>query len=83
MSQGLIWSVLVLVDSFLQVVEFEVTEKLSKSVQKKSKQCKKSVMQSVSNNLHICLFIYILIIKLKRTINKSSCKKVLDFYLKQ
>ena len=38
MSQGLIWSVLVLVDSFVQVVEFEVTEKLSKSVQKKSKQ---------------------------------------------
>ena len=37
LSQGLIWSVLVLVDSFVQV-EFEVTEKLSKSVQKKSKQ---------------------------------------------
>ena len=37
-SQGLIWSVLVLVDSFVQVVEFEVTEKLSKSAQKKSKQ---------------------------------------------
>ena len=29
MSQGLIWSVLVLVDSFVQVVEFEATEKLS------------------------------------------------------
>ena len=40
-------------------------------------------MQSVNNNLHICLFIHILMIKIKRTINESSWGKRTRFLFKQ
>ena len=57
MSQGLICSVLVLVDSFVQVVEFEVTEKLSKSVQKKSTV--KKICYAICQQQFTYLFIYL------------------------
>ena len=58
MSQGLIWSVLVLVDSFVQGVEFKVTENYP-SQSKRNQNSEKNLLCNQSATIYIFVYLFI------------------------